>query len=134
MKSGGTIPVTRTQSTIPADLVQNVMRLPYRERFTLIINELGTGLAGRPEDLSAVIHRADLGLQQTSRVLKILGDQNKIIQNFIVNSDTVMQQLDFNYDLYGMSSAEILQLLPPEFDGWRPARSAGAQLALQARA
>jgi hypothetical protein len=34
---------------------------------------------------------------------------------------TVVQQLDFNYDLYGMNAAEILKLLPPEFDGWRPA-------------
>lgn len=33
----------------------------------------------------------------------------------------VIQQLDFNYDLYGMQAGEILQLLPPEFDAWRPA-------------
>ena len=33
---------------------------------------------------------------------------------------TVVQQLDFNYDLYGMTATEILDLLPPEFDGWRP--------------
>jgi hypothetical protein len=33
---------------------------------------------------------------------------------------TVLQQLDFNYDLYGMHAGEILQLLPPEFDGWQP--------------
>jgi hypothetical protein len=32
---------------------------------------------------------------------------------------TVVQQLDFNYDLFGMSATEILGLLPPEFDGWR---------------
>jgi hypothetical protein len=32
----------------------------------------------------------------------------------------VIQQLDFNYDLYGMCAHEILQLLPPEFDTWRP--------------
>jgi hypothetical protein len=32
----------------------------------------------------------------------------------------VIQQLDFNYDLYGMRAGEILQLLPPEFDAWRP--------------
>jgi ABC-type transporter Mla subunit MlaD len=89
-----TVPVTQTQSTIPQDLLQDVMRRPYRERLRLIVNELGTGLAGRPQDLSAVIHRADPGLQQTSRVLKILGNQNKIIQNFIVNSDTVMRQLE----------------------------------------
>lgn len=34
---------------------------------------------------------------------------------------TVVQQLDFNYDLYGMRAEEILRLLPQEFDGWKPA-------------
>jgi hypothetical protein len=33
---------------------------------------------------------------------------------------SVVQQLDFNYDLHGMRVEEILQLLPAEFDGWRP--------------
>jgi hypothetical protein len=32
---------------------------------------------------------------------------------------TVLQQLDFNYDLYGMNAKEILALLPAEFDPWR---------------
>src|SRR5581483_10910349 len=88
-----TVPVTQTQSTVPQDLIQDIMRRPYRERLRLIINELGTGLAGRPQDLNQVIRRAAPGLQQTSRVLRILGNQNKIIQNFIVNSDTVIAQL-----------------------------------------
>jgi hypothetical protein len=34
---------------------------------------------------------------------------------------TVIQQLDFNYDLYGMRAEEILRLLPPEFEAWMPA-------------
>lgn len=32
---------------------------------------------------------------------------------------TVIQQLDFNYDLHGMRAEEIMSLLPPEFDAWR---------------
>lgn len=36
---------------------------------------------------------------------------------------TVLQQLDFNYDLYGMRADEILALLPREFDAWRPQQS-----------
>src|SRR5690349_2837237 len=32
LKPGSTIPVTHTQSTIPADLLLNVLRLPYRQR------------------------------------------------------------------------------------------------------
>ena len=53
--SGGTVPVEQTSSTIPTDLVNNIMRRPYRERFRLLITELGTGLAGRPDDLQEVL-------------------------------------------------------------------------------
>src|SRR6201995_1056006 len=62
LKAGSTIPVTDTESTIPADLVQNVMRLPYRQRFTLIINELGAAVAGRSGDLQSALRRAVPGL------------------------------------------------------------------------
>jgi hypothetical protein len=30
----------------------------------------------------------------------------------------IVQQLDLTYDLYSMSGAEIVSLLPPEFDRW----------------
>lgn len=91
---GGTVPVERTQSTIPTDLVNNVLRRPYRERFRLIITELGTGLAGRPQDLQEVLQRAHPGLRETSRTLRILGDQNQVIENFIRDSDTVVAELE----------------------------------------
>ncbi|HEY2160534.1 MAG TPA: MlaD family protein, partial [Solirubrobacteraceae bacterium] len=58
LKPGSTIPVTHTQSTIPADLVQNIMRLPYRQRFSFIINELGAAVASRSEDLQSALKRA----------------------------------------------------------------------------
>jgi ABC-type transporter Mla subunit MlaD len=93
LPDGGTVPVKQTVSTIPPDLMQDVLRRPYRERFRLIIAELGTGLAGRPGDLSAVLHRAAPGLRETSKVLRILGNQNQVIKNFIVNSDTVLKEL-----------------------------------------
>ncbi|MEJ7715095.1 MAG: hypothetical protein WKF40_05055 [Thermoleophilaceae bacterium] len=79
----GTIPLERNTSTIPADLVNNILRTPYRERLRLIIAELGTGLAGRPEDLQEVLKRAHPGLRETSKTLQILGDQNKVIEDFI---------------------------------------------------
>ena len=94
LPNGGTVPVKQTASTVPPDLMQNVMRRPYRERFRLILSELGTGLAGRPEDLSQVLRRASPGLRETSKVLQILGRQNEVIKNFITNSDTVVAQLE----------------------------------------
>ena len=94
--SGPPIPVEQTTSTIPADLVQDIMRRPVRERFRLILTELGTGLAGRPDDLRAVLKRAHPGLRETTRVLHILGNQNQIIENFIRDSDTVVGELAAN--------------------------------------
>src|SRR4051794_24332176 len=94
LPDGGTIPVKQTVSTVPPDLMQNVMRRPYRERFRLILAELGTGLAGRPDDLAQVLKRAAPGLRETSKVLRILGRQNEVIKNFITNSDIVVNELE----------------------------------------
>ncbi|MBA2504813.1 MAG: MCE family protein, partial [Thermoleophilaceae bacterium] len=94
LAAGGTIPVAQTVSTIPIDLVNNILRRPYRERLQLIIAELGTGLAGRPQDLQEALKKAHPGLRETSKVLRILGNQNKVIQNFITDSDTVVGELE----------------------------------------
>ena len=94
LEDGGRVPVSRTTSTIPLDLVNNVLRRPYRERLRLIIAELGTGLAGRPKDLQQVLRRAHPGLRETSQVLRILGDQNRVIERFIVDADTVVSELE----------------------------------------
>ncbi len=96
LENGGTVPVEQTSSTIPTDIVNDIMRRPYRERFRLIVTELGTGLAGRPDDLQEVLRRAHPGLRETSRVLRILGDQNEVIKNFITDSDTVVAELEKN--------------------------------------
>lgn len=36
----------------------------------------------------------------------------------------VLQQLDVTYDIYGLTGEQILELLPPEFDIWRPRQQA----------
>ena len=94
LESGDRVPVEQTSSVVPEDLLRNVMRRPYRERLRLIIGELGTGLAGRPDDLQEVLKRAHPGLRETSEVLEILGEQNQIIKDFIRDSDTVIAELE----------------------------------------
>jgi ABC-type transporter Mla subunit MlaD len=86
----------QTESTIPADLVNDIMRRPYRERLRLIIADLGAAVAGRPQDIQAVLRRAHPGLRETSRVLRILGNQNRIIENFLRDSDVVVGELERN--------------------------------------
>ena len=48
------------------------MRLPYRQRLSLILAELGTGLAGRGSELGQVIRRADPALKEVDKVLALL--------------------------------------------------------------
>jgi virulence factor Mce-like protein len=94
LPDGGRVPVEQTTSTIPFDLVNTVMRQPYRERFRLIISELGAGLAGRPQDLSEVLRRAHPGLRETTQALQILGRQTRTIERVIADADTVIGPLE----------------------------------------
>lgn len=87
------LPVTRTSSPIDSDIVQDISTQPVRESLAVIINEFGTGLAGRGSDLNAVIHRANPALGQTDKVLKILAGQNKTLARLATDSDTVLAPL-----------------------------------------
>src|SRR5579884_3375281 len=87
------LPVTRTSSPVDFDIVQNISRLPVRQQFTLILNELGTGLAARGSDLNAVILRADPALGYTDRVLKILASQNHQLAQLAADSNHVLRPL-----------------------------------------
>ena len=63
------LPLENNGKEVDLDLVNNIMREPYADRFRLILNDLGAGLAARGKDLDAIIKRADPALRQTDRVL-----------------------------------------------------------------
>jgi len=67
-----TIRIERNHSPVDLDLVFATLRLPYRQRLAIVVNELGTGLAGRPAELNAAIRRANPALQRANHVLAIL--------------------------------------------------------------
>jgi ABC-type transporter Mla subunit MlaD len=87
------LPVTNTHSPVDIDLLGDINRLPERQRFTIILNEFGAGLAGRGSDLSAVIRRANPALQELDRVLAILASENKVLAKLAVDSDQALQPL-----------------------------------------
>src|SRR4051794_24127253 len=93
---GGTIPIAHTASTIPADLVNDIMRQPYRDRLRIILDELGGGVGGRAGDINAAIRRAVPALRETDQVLAILGKQNQTLADLTTNADTVIGDLAGN--------------------------------------
>jgi ABC-type transporter Mla subunit MlaD len=87
------LPDSQTAKPIDLDLVNNIMRLPYRQRLSIIVNELGTGLAANGDALRSAIREADPALQQTDRVLAILADQNRTLADLAKNGDAVLRPL-----------------------------------------
>jgi phospholipid/cholesterol/gamma-HCH transport system substrate-binding protein len=90
------LPVSQTSKPVDLDLVNNTLRLPYRERLAIILNELGTGVAGRGADLRLAIRNADPALKETDKVLKILADQNRVLANLARNGDRILAPLSRN--------------------------------------
>jgi phospholipid/cholesterol/gamma-HCH transport system substrate-binding protein len=82
-----------TQTPVDIDLINNVFRLPYAQRFSLILNEFGAGVAGRGTDLNQAIKRANPAFYELDKVLAILAKQNKTLADLARDSDTSLAPL-----------------------------------------
>jgi virulence factor Mce-like protein len=109
LKPGSTIPVERTASTVPIDLVNNIMRRPYRERLRIILSELGGGVGGRADQINEAIRRAVPALRETDRVLAILARQNQVLAELTTDADTVITDLSENRRNVGRFVTETRQ-------------------------
>jgi phospholipid/cholesterol/gamma-HCH transport system substrate-binding protein len=87
------LPVQNTSKSVDLDLVNNIMREPERARLSIILNELGVGVAGRGDDLNEVIRRANPALKEVDQVLRLLARQNDQLEQLAVDSDTIMAPL-----------------------------------------
>jgi virulence factor Mce-like protein len=93
---GSRIPVAQTASTVPPDLVNNVLRKPYAERLSLIIGELGAAVAGNGKNLNDAVRRAAPALRETDKVLATLAEQNIVLRDLVTNGDQVVGDLAAN--------------------------------------
>jgi phospholipid/cholesterol/gamma-HCH transport system substrate-binding protein len=87
------LPVQNTHSPVDVDLLNDIDRLPEEQRFTIIFNELGAGLAGRGSDLREVLIRANPALQELDKVLAILASENHVLAKLAVDSDEALAPL-----------------------------------------
>ena len=87
------LPLEQNGKAIDLDLVNDIMREPYPDRFRLILNDLGAGLAARGEDLKAVLERANPALRRTDEVLAILAKQNRQLASLARDGDEALAPL-----------------------------------------
>jgi virulence factor Mce-like protein len=87
------LPVDRTQTPVGADLLNDIMRVPERQRLPLIINEFGAGLSGNGEALRAALRRSSPALKEADKLLAILARQDKVLGQLVDDSDAVLGPL-----------------------------------------
>jgi phospholipid/cholesterol/gamma-HCH transport system substrate-binding protein len=87
------LPLESNSTSVDPDLINNIQRLPYAQRFRLIFNELGAGFAGRGEDLEEVVKRANPVLRDVDRFLGILAEQRRQLAQLASDSEQILDPL-----------------------------------------
>jgi phospholipid/cholesterol/gamma-HCH transport system substrate-binding protein len=87
------LPLENNSTSVDPDLINDINKLPYAQRFRLIFNELGAGLAGRGGDIEAAVKRANPALRDVDRLLGILNDQRDQLTQLSVDSEQILGPL-----------------------------------------
>jgi ABC-type transporter Mla subunit MlaD len=87
------LPLGNNSTSVDPDLINDINKLPYAQRFRLIFNELGAGLAGRGADIEAAVKRANPALRDIDRLLGILNDQRDQLTQLAVDSEQILEPL-----------------------------------------
>jgi ABC-type transporter Mla subunit MlaD len=80
-------------TSVDPDLINDIQQLPYAQRFRLIFNELGAGLAGRGEDIEETIKRANPTLRDVDKLFKTLTEQKDELAQLAVDSEAILTPL-----------------------------------------
>jgi phospholipid/cholesterol/gamma-HCH transport system substrate-binding protein len=87
------LPLGNNGTSVDPDLINDIYTLPYAQRFRLIFNELGAGLAGRGEDLEELVKRANPVLRDADRLFAILSAQRNQLAQLASDSDEILEPL-----------------------------------------
>lgn len=87
------LPVDRTAVPVDADQVLQTAEAGPRERFAMILRELGAGVAGRGEQINKTLRKSNPALRQTNLLLKQLDAQKETLKALIVSSDQTLANL-----------------------------------------
>src|SRR5215204_5621698 len=81
------LPLGNNGTSVDPDLINDIQTLPYSQRFRLIFNELGAGLAGRGEDIEVLVKRANPLLRDVDRLLGTLSAQRRELAQLASDSE-----------------------------------------------
>lgn len=87
------LPLGNNSTSVDPDLINDINKLPYAQRFRLIFNELGAGLASRGSDIEAAVKRANPVLRDADRLFGILRAQRNQLAQLASDSEEILEPL-----------------------------------------
>ncbi len=92
------LPEDRTVVPVDADQLLNVNSASVRDRFGMIIRELGTGVAGRGDEIATALRKGNEGLVLANKILKQLDDDTDMLKDLVSTSDQTLATLSAERD------------------------------------
>jgi ABC-type transporter Mla subunit MlaD len=87
-----TVPVKNTSEPVSLLDLFNIFNVPTRERFALILDELGIGTSARGQDFNDILYRANPTLRVARQVIDILVGQKTQLAALLDATNTIAQQ------------------------------------------
>jgi phospholipid/cholesterol/gamma-HCH transport system substrate-binding protein len=87
-----TVPVQNTSEPVSLLDLVNIFNAPTRQRFALILNELGIGTSGEGQNFNDILYRANPTLKLANQVIGILARQSSQLQTLIDGTNTIAQE------------------------------------------
>jgi phospholipid/cholesterol/gamma-HCH transport system substrate-binding protein len=87
------LPLGSNGTSVDPDLINDIQTLPYAQRFRLIFNELGAGLAGRGADIEDLVKRANPVLRDVDTLFGVLSAQRKQLAQLASDSEQILEPL-----------------------------------------
>lgn len=87
------LPVENTAVPVDPDQLLNLNTASVRDRFAVIIRELGAGVAGRGDEIAKALRKTNEGLTYANRILKQLDDQKDMLKELVSSSDQTLASL-----------------------------------------
>ncbi|MDO9356014.1 MAG: MlaD family protein, partial [Solirubrobacteraceae bacterium] len=92
------LPETQTVVPVDSDELLNVNTASVRDRFGIIIRELGVGVAGRGDEIATALRKGNEGLTYANRILKQLDDDTEMLKGLVSSSDQTLAVLSDERD------------------------------------
>jgi len=87
------LPLENNSTSVDPDLINDINKLPYAQRFRLIFSELGVGLAARGADIEAAVKRANPALRDIDRLIGTLDSQRDQLAKLSSDSEEILGPL-----------------------------------------